>query len=294
MLQEAGERWPMVRQTFAEASDMLGYDLWQVCQHGPESDLNRTEITQPVVLTAGVALWRQWLLQEGRKPDFLAGHSLGEYTALVAAESLRFGDAVKLVRLRGELMQQAVPEGVGLMAAILGLEDDAVREACAEAAGQEIVEAVNFNAPLQVVIAGHRTAVERAMAICKAKGAKRALALPVSVPSHCTLMGDAAEELARELDAVDFNDAVIPVVQNVPARSEVGRDAIRLHLVQQLYSPVRWTESMSWLVAQGVTDIVECGPGKVLNGLIKRVAKDANLYSLETLEGYEAAQDALR
>lgn len=291
MLAEAEETWPIVAKTFSEASQVLGFDLWAICQKGPEEELNATAITQPLLLTASVALWRQWFVADGPRPDFVAGHSLGEYSALVAAESLNFFDAVKLVRLRGELMQSAVPAGQGKMAAILGLDDNAVIEACSEAANGDVVAAVNFNAPGQVVIAGDSAAVDRAIDICKAKGAKRAMALPVSVPSHCDLMKPAADELAQALNDVQFNDAVIPVVQNVDAAPEQDRDALKANLVRQLYSPVQWTDSVRYLSEEGVGTAVECGAGKVLAGLVKRIERDMSVFSIENKAALQKALD---
>lgn len=294
MLGNSAADWPIIEQTFAEASQVLGYDLWHLCQKGPAEELNQTMVTQPALLTASVALWRQWFVSGGSQPDFVAGHSLGEYSALVAAESLNFFDAVKLVRLRGELMQTAVPVGEGSMAAILGLEDQAVIDACAEAEQGDVVAAVNFNAPGQVVIAGSRVAVERAIEACKSAGARKAMPLPVSVPSHCALMKDAAEELASALDEVRFNDAVIPVIQNVTASVEQNSEALKANLVKQLYSPVLWTDSVNALIARDVTKAVECGAGKVLAGLIKRIDRSLTVYSLETPDAMSAAVAALK
>lgn len=282
MLSAAAESWPIIEKTFAEASSLLGYDLWHLCQQGPAEELNQTTVTQPALLTASVALWRQWFVAGGKSPDFVAGHSLGEYSALVAAESLNFFDAIKLVRLRGELMQTAVPAGTGKMAAIIGLEDDQVTAACEEAANGDVVSAVNFNAPGQVVIAGSTDAVDRAIEACKAKGARKAMPLPVSVPSHCALMKGAAEELAEALDEVDFNDAVIPVVQNVTAGPETQSDALKANLVKQLYSPVLWTDSARAMVEREVGVAVECGAGKVLAGLAKRIDRDLKVHSIES------------
>lgn len=293
MLATARENFPLVKQTFAEASEVLGYDLEGICQNGPEQELNRTAITQPAILTASVALWRLWMQQGGQKPDFVAGHSLGEYSALVAAESMLFLDALKLVSLRGELMQAAVPQGQGLMAAILGLADDEVQAACQEAAGGQVVEAVNFNAPGQVVIAGDTAAVERAIEACKKRGAKRAMPLSVSVPSHCALMRDAAEQLAEEFATVGFSDAVIPIIQNVPAAVVTSRLDIMDNLVRQLHSPVRWSESFALLASEGVGAAVECGPGKVLCGLGKRIARSVSCYGLEKPEDFRATMSAL-
>lgn len=292
MLSVAAEAWPTINKTFAEASDVLGYDLWHLCQSGPAEELNQTMVTQPAMLTASIALWRQWLLEEGPSPDFLAGHSLGEYSALVAAESLDFAEAVKLVRLRGELMQKAVPAGEGKMAAILGLEDADVIAACEEAANGDVVSAVNFNAPGQVVIAGSAVAVERAIEACKAKGARKAMPLPVSVPSHCALMKGAAEQLALALDGVRFNDAVIPVIQNVNAAAETDSATLRANLLKQLYSPVLWADSVRTLVASDVKVALECGTGKVLAGLAKRIDRGLAVHGIETPEALTAARAA--
>jgi [acyl-carrier-protein] S-malonyltransferase len=292
MLSKAAESWPIIEKTFAEASDLLGYDLWQLCQEGPADDLNQTMVTQPALLTASVALWRQWFVSGGVSPDFVAGHSLGEYSALVAAESLNFFDAIRLVRLRGELMQTAVLAGTGKMAAIIGLEDAQVTAACEEAAGNDVVSAVNFNAPGQVVIAGSNAAVDRAIEACKSKGARKALPLPVSVPSHCALMKGAAEELAKALDDVDFNDAVIPVVQNVTAHSETVSEALKANLVKQLYSPVLWTDSVRTMAGQKVGVAVECGAGKVLAGLAKRIDRDLVVSSIEDPESLKKALES--
>lgn len=294
MLGDAAANWPIIERTFAEASQALGYDLWHLCQHGPAEELNQTMVTQPALLTASVALWRQWFVAGGSQPDFVAGHSLGEYSALVAAESLNFFDAVQLVRLRGELMQAAVPVGEGSMAAILGLEDQAVINACAEAAEDDVVSAVNFNAPGQVVIAGSRAAVDRAIEACKSAGARKAMPLPVSVPSHCALMKDAAKELASALDEVSFNSAVIPVVQNVSASAEQDSEVLKANLVKQLYSPVLWTDSVNALLVNNVTNAVECGSGKVLAGLIKRIDRSLTVHGLETPDMMAAAVAALK
>ncbi|MDF0749145.1 ACP S-malonyltransferase [Marinobacter sp. 71-i] len=292
MLATAAENWPIIEKTFSEASDVLGYDLWHLCQHGPADDLNQTTVTQPALLTASVALWRQWFVAGGQAPDYVAGHSLGEYSALVAAESLNFFDAIKLVQLRGELMQTAVPAGEGRMAAILGLEDDDVTAACAEAANGDVVSAVNFNAPGQVVIAGATAAVERAIDACKARGARKAMPLPVSVPSHCALMKGAAEELAAALDEVSFNDAVIPVVQNVTASVARNSDSLKTNLVKQLYSPVLWTDTVRKLVASDVQIAVECGAGKVLAGLAKRIDRELSVYGIEEPDALAKALEA--
>ncbi len=261
----------IVRDTFAQAGDLLGLDLWQLVTHGPAEELNQTVNTQPAMLAAGVAVYRLWRERGGPVPDVMAGHSLGEYTALVCAEALGFADAVRLVRLRAEAMQAAVPEGAGGMAAILGLDDDAVRALCAQAAADEVLEPVNFNAPGQVVIAGARAAVERACALAKEHGAKRALPLPVSVPSHCALMRPAAERLAEALASIELRTPSVAVLHNADVAEHTAPAAIRDALVRQLHSPVRWVESMRAIADRGVGLIVECGPGKVLAGLNKRI-----------------------
>ncbi|ANE74036.1 ACP S-malonyltransferase [Dickeya solani] len=271
MLAELAEKFPLIKETFDEASSVLGYDLWQLSQQGPAEELNKTWQTQPALLTASVALWRVWRQQGGSLPTLMSGHSLGEYSALVCAGVLDFKQAVSLVELRGKLMQEAVPEGTGAMYAIIGLGNDAIAAACAEAAQGQVVSPVNFNSPGQVVIAGNKDAVERAGAACKAAGAKRALPLPVSVPSHCALMEPAARKLADALEAIAFNAPDVPVVNNVDVRAESAPEAIRSALVRQLYNPVRWTECVEYMAAQGVVTLVEVGPGKVLTGLTKRI-----------------------
>ena len=293
MLAEHGAQRPLILETFAEASEALGYDLWALTQQGPEEQLNQTDKTQPAILTASVALWRAWFAESAARPAFVAGHSLGEYSALVAASSLSLAAAVKLVEHRGQLMQQAVPAGQGGMAAILGLEDADVVAACAEAAQGEVVSAVNFNAPGQVVIAGGAAAVERAIEACKARGAKRAMPLPVSVPSHCALMRPAAERFAEAVAAIDWQAPQIALVQNVSAAAVTDLEGLKRDLLAQLYSPVRWVESIVCLSTQGVTDLVECGPGKVLSGLNKRCVKGINTHNLDTPDVFAAANAAL-
>jgi [acyl-carrier-protein] S-malonyltransferase len=270
MMQGWGDR-AEVRTTFAEASDALGQDLWALVADGPAELLNQTVNTQPAMLAADIAVWRVWQAAGGARPALLAGHSLGEYAALVAAGSLNFADAIKLVRFRAEAMQAAVPEGVGAMAAILGLDDDAVRAVCADAAAGEVVEAVNLNSPGQVVIAGNKGAVERAMALAKERGAKRALPLPVSVPSHSSLMRPAAEKLLAYLQDVAIAAPNIPVLHNTDVQSHADAQAIRAALAKQLHTPVRWVETVQALKAAGIERIIECGPGKVLAGLNKRI-----------------------
>jgi len=280
MLAELHAEFATVRDTFAEASAALGYDLWALVANGPDTELNETHRTQPALLTASVAVYRVWLEQGGATPAYLAGHSLGEYSALVCAGVLNLSDAVKLVEKRGLYMQLAVPAGTGAMSAIIGLDDALIAKACAEAAQGEVVSPVNFNSPGQVVIAGNKAAVERANELCKAAGAKRALPLPVSVPSHCALMKPAADKLADDLNSISFHTAVIPVVNNVDVIAAADAAAIKDALVRQLYSPVRWTESIGFLAAQGVDTVIELGAGKVLSGLIKRINKELNTASV--------------
>lgn len=261
----------VVRDTFVEASEILGQDLWALITEGPAEQLNLTVNTQPVMLVAGVATYRAWLAQGGRAPDVMAGHSLGEYSALIAAGALTLADALPLVRLRAAAMQAAVAEGVGAMAAILGLDDATVRAVCVEAAQDEVLEAVNFNSPGQVVIAGHSAAVARGMILAKEKGAKRALALPVSVPSHCALMRPAAEQLSAALANIAIQAPQISVLHNADVVVCHNPDQIRDALARQLYSPVRWVETVQAMANTGVTLVAECGPGKVLSGLTKRI-----------------------
>ncbi len=271
---------PVVQATFDEASQVLGDDLWALVREGPSEALNLTRNTQPVMLTAGVAVWRAWQAAGGARPDYVAGHSLGEYTALVASGALAFRDAVPLVRFRAEAMQDAVPAGVGAMAAVIGGDDAAIADACREAAQGEVVEPVNFNAPGQVVIAGHRSAVERAIVAAKARGAKRAMMLPVSAPFHSSLLRPAAERLAARLATVNIMSASIPVIHNVDVATHDSPDAIRAALARQAANPVRWTETVQWFVAHGVTSIVECGPGKVLAGLARRIDDRLTAFAL--------------
>jgi len=282
-----------VRATFDEASALLGEDLWQLAAKGPAEAQNLTRNTQPLLLTASIAIWRAWQAAGGATPSFMAGHSLGEYSALVAAGALAFRDAVPLVRFRAEAMQDAVAQGVGAMAAVIGGDDEAIAQACAEAAQGEIVEPVNYNGPGQVVIAGHRAAVERAMVAAKARGAKRAMLLPVSAPFHSSLLAPAAERLAKRLADVDFNAPSIPVVHNVDVTTRGAADAIRDALARQAASPVRWTETIRYLVTHGVTNVVECGPGRVLAGLARRVDDSLTTYSLTDPAALAEARTAL-
>ena len=288
MLADVAAEFPLVEQVYAEASEVLGYDLWQLVQAGPAEQLNETHRTQPAILAASVALYRV-LEQEGVvAPEWMAGHSLGEYSALVCAGALDFRDAVALVAKRGEFMQSAVPAGIGAMSAIIGLDDKLVEQACAEAAGDEVVAAVNYNSPGQVVIAGHKEAVQRAGEACLKAGAKRALPLPVSVPSHCALMHPAAEQLAVELGRLSVHTPQVPVVNNVDVAAPRAAADIRDALVRQLYSPVRWTETVEFLAAQGVTELYEIGPGKVLTGLTKRIDKSLNGDAVNTIAAIAA------
>jgi [acyl-carrier-protein] S-malonyltransferase len=287
---------PVVEQTFAEASAVLGYDLWRLCQQGPEAELGSTEKTQPAMLAAGVAVWRAWRRHEGPRPVAMAGHSLGEYTALVCSGAIDFAAAVDLVRFRGQVMQQAVPLGQGAMAAILGLEDDALAAACREAEQGEVVEPVNFNAPGQVVIAGHASAVARAIEVAKARGAKRAVLLPVSVPSHSRLMLGAAARLAERLASVDVRMPDVAAVYTVDVRTHASPDGVRQALKEQLFKPVRWAETVRAMLASGITTLVECGPGKVLTSLNRRIERRPELAMLavEDPQGLAAALSACR
>jgi [acyl-carrier-protein] S-malonyltransferase len=273
MLSALSDAFPLVRETFDEASQALGFDLWQLVQDGPADDLNQTAKTQPAMLAAGVAVWRVWRAEGGQAPKMMAGHSLGEYTALVCAGAMDFADAVSLVADRGRFMQEAVPAGSGGMAAILGLDDEQVRSVCSEAAQGEVVEAVNFNSPGQVVIAGTKAAVDRACMLAKDAGAKRALPLPVSVPSHCALMQPAADRLNERLRDIRISAPEIAVLHNVNVQPESDADAISQLLAAQLYRPVRWVETVQKMAANGVETLYEAGPGKVLAGLTKRIDK---------------------
>jgi [acyl-carrier-protein] S-malonyltransferase len=280
----------IIRDTFTEASEILGLDFWAMATQ-PNEAINETTNTQPIMLIAGIATWRVWQASTDKLPSVLAGHSLGEYTALVASGALSFADALPLVRYRAQVMQSAVPAGVGAMAAILGLDDAVVREVCAEAAQNEVLEAVNFNSPGQVVIAGNKAAVERGMELAKTKGAKRALSLPVSVPSHCALMKPAAVKLAEYLKSVTVNVPKISVIQNADVADYQDAEKIKDALVRQLYSPVRWVESVQTIHGQGITQAAECGPGKILAGLTKRIVAELScvaLISNETLNEFQS------
>jgi [acyl-carrier-protein] S-malonyltransferase len=294
MMQDLADAYPQVGETFAEASAVLGYDLWTLTQGGPAASLNETDKTQPAMLAAGVAAYRVWHARGGPRPEVMAGHSLGEYSALVCATALEFPVAVALVAERGRLMQNAVPAGAGAMAAILGLDDDVVKRLCAEQAQDQVVAAVNFNSPGQVVVAGQADAVSRVMTAAKLAGAKRALPLPVSVPSHCALMQSAAEQLAARLRETEIRAPEVPVLHNADVASYDNPQMIRDALARQLYSPVRWVETVRMMAGRGVTNLVECGPGKVLTGLAKRIEADLRLGSVHDVAGLDAALTALQ
>lgn len=284
---------PEVADTFKEASEILGWDLTQLVQQGPEAELNRTERTQPALLAAGVAVWRAWSQRCEAAPFAVAGHSLGEYTALVAAGSLAFADALKLVELRGQLMQAAVPEGTGGMVALLGLSDDAVVELCAQCPLDAVLEPANFNSPGQVVVAGQTEALDWLLANARSHGAKIAKKLAMSVPSHCSLLSGAAGQLFERLQQIDVMPPKFPVLHNLDAAARGDADDIRAALRDQLSRPVRWTQTVQQLVADGAGSMLECGPGKVLSGLMKRIAADTPAYALENDSGFEAALQQL-
>lgn len=289
MLAELAAEFPIVEKTFAEASGVLGYDLWALVQTGTQDEINLTERTQPLLLAASVAVWRAWQEKNGSRPALMAGHSLGEWSALVCAGVVEFKDAVKLVQQRGKFMQEAVPTGQGAMAAIIGLDNVLILEACKKAEQGEVVAAVNFNSPGQVVIAGTAAAVERASALCKEAGAKRALPLPVSAPFHTELMRPAAERLAEQIIATVFSVPKIPVVHNVTAEVEMNPEKIKALMIEQIYSPVRWVECVNTMAGKGITYTLECGPGKVLSGLNKRINSELATASVEKPEELQAA-----
>lgn len=290
MLAAMAEQYPIIEETFAQASEVLGYDVWELVQKGEQEQLNLTERTQPLLLTASVALWRVWQQKGGATPAFMAGHSLGEFSALVCAGSLEFTDAVALVRDRGRFMQTAVPVGVGAMAAVLGLEDQQITDICQSiSVGESVVEAVNFNSPGQVVIAGTVAAVEAAIVACKEAGAKRAMSLPVSAPFHTSLMRPAGEKLAEKIALLDVKSPAIPVVHNVHGQTESDPEKIKQLLVEQIYSPVKWVGCIETLLAAGIEQTVECGPGKVLSGLNRRIQKTLAVFSLEEPQDFDKA-----
>lgn len=294
MLAEMAGHHSVVRETFAEASAALSYDLWQLVSEGPAEKLDQTEHTQPALLAAGVAVWRAWRAQGGPEPMAMAGHSLGEYSALVCAGALNFADALRLVERRGQLMQAAVPNGMGAMAAIVGLDDEQVRAVCEESAQGEVVQAVNFNAPGQVVVAGHKSAVERAAALAKTRGAKLTKLLPVSVPSHCSLMQPAAERLAEDLKSISVQTPTIPVLHNLDASPRTTPDDIRLALVAQLHNPVLWVKTVQGLRTSGAEVLLECGPGRVLIGLTKRIDRAAVSECLHDSQSLETGLGLVR
>lgn len=294
MLKELSEAYPIVQEIFSEASSVLGYDLWSLVQEGSAEKLGQTWVTQPALLAASVAIFKVWQQKEGAQPDFMAGHSLGEYSALVCAGVIDFRDAIKLVELRGKLMQEAVPVGTGAMYAIIGLDNDVVVKACKEAAQGQVVSPVNFNSPGQVVIAGNKEAVERAAILCKEAGAKRALPLAVSVPSHCELMKPAADKLAEKLKTISFQEPQYSVINNVDVKIETSAQAIKDALIAQLYSPVRWTEIVEFMANQGTTLLVEMGPGKVLTGLTKRIVKTLSGCSVNDPTSLDVALESVK
>lgn len=289
MLKDIAQQQPIIEQTFAEASEALGYDVWGLIQHGQQEQLNLTEKTQPILLTASVALWRVWQQCEGKTPALLSGHSLGEFSALVCAGSLAFRDAVTLVQDRGRFMQTAVPVGEGAMAAVLGLSDESIQDICEKASSQGVVEAVNYNSPGQVVIAGQVAAVESAVGLCKDAGAKRAMPLPVSAPFHTSLMRPAGDKLAEKIAELTVTVPSIPVVHNVHGKTESDPEQIKQLLVEQIYSPVKWVDCVNALVGSGVESIVECGPGKVLSGLCRRIHKPLSVFAIQDPAGLESA-----
>ncbi len=288
MLAELAESQPVVAETFAQASQVLGYDLWELVQQGPVETLNETDKTQPALLAASVAIYRAYTASGKDLPKVMAGHSLGEYSALVCAGVIDFEAAIKLVELRGQLMQQAVPAGTGAMFAIIGLDNDAIAKACEEASQGDIVSPVNYNSPGQVVIAGEKAAVERAAALCKENGAKMAVALPVSVPSHCQLMKPAADKLAIALNDIEFSAPSVTVINNVDVATPVAAQEIKDALVRQLYCPVRWSETVELMASQGVTNLFEIGPGKVLTGLSKRINRSLTAKAINDAASFAA------
>jgi [acyl-carrier-protein] S-malonyltransferase len=293
MLADLEQKNKQVRDTFAEASDVLGYDMWKMVQEGPQEEINLTERTQPILLASSVAIWRIWLDKHGQKPSFMAGHSLGEWSALVCSETVSFSDALNIVQARGQHMQKAVPVGEGAMAAIIGLEDSIIVEACQSASEIGVVDAVNFNAPGQVVIAGSISAVNQAIEECKQAGAKRALPLPVSAPFHTSLMKPAADQLSELVNSVTFKQPSVPVVHNVHAETEESPDTIKTLMLEQIYKPVRWVDCVKTLKSSGVNTIVECGPGKVLCGLNKRIDKELLSLATDDQSSFEATLSQL-
>ncbi|HVL02711.1 MAG TPA: ACP S-malonyltransferase [Dongiaceae bacterium] len=293
MLADLNAAFPVVKATFDEASDVFGRDMWQLAQQGPEQELAQTEITQPIMLIAGVAVWRAWCQASSVRPAVMAGHSLGEYTAYVCSDAISLADGIVLVKRRGELMRDACPGGKGKMAAILGMEDAALIDVCAQAAQGEVVQAVNFNAPGQTVIAGHSTAVDRAIELAKQAGARKAMPLAVSVPCHSDLMRAASEDLAAQLFATKIHTPAIPVVNNIDAKVELSPEAIREKLIIQLYSPVLWVDSVKTMAERGATTVVECGPGKVLSGMNKRIVRELEVLATQDKSSFDATLTAV-
>jgi [acyl-carrier-protein] S-malonyltransferase len=289
MLAELAEQNPIIEKTFNEASEVLGYDMWQLIQQGEQDEINLTQRTQPILLTCSLAIWRLWNEKQGAVPSQMAGHSLGEWSALVCANVIDFADGLRIVEARGKYMQQAVPVGQGAMAAIIGLEDQTILDACSEASSLGVVDAVNFNAPGQVVLAGSNDAVERAMEICKSAGAKRALPLPVSAPFHTSLMKPAADNLAEMVNAVTFRAPEVPIMHNVHAENESDPQVIKALMLEQIYSPVKWVDCVKQLKASGASTLVECGPGKVLSGLAKRIDRELTALATESAADFDAA-----
>ena len=288
MLADLAEHNPIIQKTFTEASDVLGYDMWHLIQQGAQEDINLTQRTQPILLTCSVAIWRLWNEKNGALPSQMAGHSLGEWSALVCANVIDFADGLRIVEARGKYMQQAVPVGQGAMAAIIGLEYQAILDACFEASSLGVVDAVNFNAPGQVVIAGSNDAVERAMEMCKSAGAKRALPLPVSAPFHTSLMKPAADNLAEMVNAVTFRALEVPIMHNVHANNENDPQVIKKLMLEQIYSPVRWVDCVKQLKNSGASTLIECGPGKVLSGLSKRIDRELIALATESAADFDA------
>jgi len=289
MLAELAEQNPIIERTFKEASEVLGYDMWQLIQQGEQDEINLTQRTQPILLTCSVAIWRLWKEKQGAVPSQMAGHSLGEWSALVCANVIDFADGLKIVEARGKYMQQAVPVGQGAMAAIIGLDDQAILDACSKASSLGVVDAVNFNAPGQVVIAGSNDAVEQAMEICKSAGAKRALPLPVSAPFHTSLMKPAADNLAEMVNAVTFRAPEVPIMHNVHAKNENDPQVIKALMLEQIYSPVKWVDCVKQLKERGVIHLIECGPGKVLSGLAKRIDRELIALATESAADFDVA-----
>lgn len=289
MLAELADQYPSVKETFDQASDALGYNMWELIQQGKQEEINLTERTQPILLASSVAIWRLWNEYKGAQPSQMAGHSLGEWSALVCSGVVDFGDGLKIVRARGQYMQQAVPVGEGAMAAIIGLDDQAILDACKNSQSQGVVDAVNFNAPGQVVIAGSSAAVDAAMDLCKEAGAKRALPLPVSAPFHTSLMKPAADNLGDLVNSVSFSAPQVPVIHNVHAQTESDPEVIKALMLEQIYSPVKWVDCVKQLKNNGATTLVECGPGKVLSGLTKRIDREISSLSTDNVADFTAA-----